>query len=387
MSTSLSVTPKPLNKQFLVLQAIAIILVVLGHKTGSYVNLLKFWFPIYSYHMPLFIFISGYFYSTKSEQNIPLYIWRKIKRLVLPYFCWNLVYGIIFTILYHQGIFVGKSGAEPLSLYSFFVLPWIEGGQYRFNLATWFVLSLFLVQVFYVCIRRLGEWIHIHNEYVLLLVLFIVGIGGTYISATMNNEASEANKYLSPIIKMMFFLPFFHLGFFYKTKLEKQDKLNSIAYFCILFTIQFALIQIFGAGQLSFSSCDVNFRHHLVLPFITSITGIALWLRISRILAKSIGDNGFVRYLGQHTWDVMTHHIFVFFLFNALFGVLATIGVPYLNFDFHKFQTEIWYYYTPFGWSNHFYLLPCVLGVTVPLLARKFISHTPLAKIRKFFLR
>ena len=75
---------KQKNIKFLILQTIGIILVVLGHKGG--INLFTDWFPIYSFHMPLFIFISGYFYKTNSESNLIAFIKNKSKRLLIPYF-------------------------------------------------------------------------------------------------------------------------------------------------------------------------------------------------------------------------------------------------------------------------------------------------------------
>ena len=56
---------KKINYQFLILQAIGIILVVLGHKGG--ISLATDWFAPYSFHILLFIFISGYFYKTNGN--------------------------------------------------------------------------------------------------------------------------------------------------------------------------------------------------------------------------------------------------------------------------------------------------------------------------------
>jgi fucose 4-O-acetylase-like acetyltransferase len=69
---------KEKNRQFLLLQAIAIILVLIGHKGGVGFEKLTAWFPIYAYHMPLFIFISGYFFSLNNLNNIQQYINKNI---------------------------------------------------------------------------------------------------------------------------------------------------------------------------------------------------------------------------------------------------------------------------------------------------------------------
>ena len=56
------------NIQFAILQSIAILFVVIGH-SGD-ISFCFEWFPISSFHMPLFIFISGYFYKEKQEKKL-----------------------------------------------------------------------------------------------------------------------------------------------------------------------------------------------------------------------------------------------------------------------------------------------------------------------------
>lgn len=76
------------------LQSFGILLVVIGHSFYGYPDNFVFTW-IYSYHMPLFVFISGYlFYYTLSRRGgiskVTLYgengfIYRKVKRLLIPY--------------------------------------------------------------------------------------------------------------------------------------------------------------------------------------------------------------------------------------------------------------------------------------------------------------
>ena len=52
------------NLQFKLLSAIGIIIIVSGHCYHGGMELVYNWFPPYSYHLALFVFISGYFYKT-----------------------------------------------------------------------------------------------------------------------------------------------------------------------------------------------------------------------------------------------------------------------------------------------------------------------------------
>lgn len=51
-------------------KGIGILLVVMGRVGCEILD----WFPIYSFHMPLFVFVSGYLYKTSYEQNMGLFL-------------------------------------------------------------------------------------------------------------------------------------------------------------------------------------------------------------------------------------------------------------------------------------------------------------------------
>lgn len=59
--------------RFSFLYTIGIISVVVGH-SGEGVSLFYDWFTPYSFHLPLFMFCSGYLYKSSSIDNIYIYI-------------------------------------------------------------------------------------------------------------------------------------------------------------------------------------------------------------------------------------------------------------------------------------------------------------------------
>ena len=89
------------------LRGLAVIGVLLGHalQRGLYpidfntVGLTKF---IYSWHMQLFVLLSGYTMCLSIQHSGKISIWKKIKRLVLPTYIWSI---IIWAI--HEWDFVG----------------------------------------------------------------------------------------------------------------------------------------------------------------------------------------------------------------------------------------------------------------------------------------
>lgn len=59
-----------LNPQFLILQSVAILSVLIVHKQNLGIQLFTDWFPFASFHMPLFVFISGYFLNRRLRKRL-----------------------------------------------------------------------------------------------------------------------------------------------------------------------------------------------------------------------------------------------------------------------------------------------------------------------------
>lgn len=136
-----------------------IILVVMGHSgfTSSIIaeplRHLHIW--IYSFHMPLFFFISGYLYSLTNKNFDRIeprtFMKKKWDRLMVPY----LVLGVIvFAIKY---IFSGLSSVErTFSVESFlymFVTPTDENSTMGF---LWYLITLFLIFIVVTGLRLTG---------------------------------------------------------------------------------------------------------------------------------------------------------------------------------------------------------------------------------------
>lgn len=89
------------------LRGFAIVLVVLGHAIQySVVNFddQPIFRLIYAFHMPLFMFISGFVYH-HEERNPWLFLRKKLRFLVLPFVSWLLVSLLWFhTVNAHNAI-------------------------------------------------------------------------------------------------------------------------------------------------------------------------------------------------------------------------------------------------------------------------------------------
>nr|MDE7049100.1 acyltransferase family protein [Lachnospiraceae bacterium] len=121
-------------RELRILSAIGIILVVAGHLGYNLFDIGGL-FPYYSFHVFIFLFVSGYFYRREAEERIGRYLIGKCVTLLLPYFVWNLFYGILSNLLHGAGFSIG----ETLSLRGLFLSPFLDGHQFMYNFPAWFV--------------------------------------------------------------------------------------------------------------------------------------------------------------------------------------------------------------------------------------------------------
>ena len=358
-----------MNAQFRILQAFAIILVVLGHVNEPVRGFDKF-FHIYSYHMALFMFISGYFFKEDNAINIRQYSLKKIKHLVIPYFIYNLIYGIINTSLKAKGII---TYGEDLNLKSFFIESWITGHQYIFNLATWFVLTLFITEIAYAGLYKSTRRYNVHNSKYLSITLLLIGIIVMALSkhGCFYNDTFTKAPILLPVFRVLFFLPFFHIGFLYKTHYEEKDSENIfIKLICLISCI--VLIHTVSGDlfpiDYDYVAAFMDFRGHYITPYITSFIGIFTWLYISKLLSKyKVVNNAVVRKIGECSWDIMAHHLFILFLINYF---LSTRN--FNDFDYETFRNTIWYTYT-LG-SKYQLIIYYILAISIPVFIRFIID-------------
>ncbi len=161
-------------------KVLLILLVVIGHfidpccEQNPYLYELKW--AIVAFHMPAFIFISGYF-----SKQIPS-IKKLIKSLVIPYFTYEIIYYLLYTIVLDKD--TGLYFARP-----------------KFTL--WYLMALFVWRIAAPFVRKIP-----HH-------LALSVIGGLLIGYT------QLGNFLS-IPRIVFFFPFFLAGLdFDSKKLEK----------------------------------------------------------------------------------------------------------------------------------------------------------------------
>lgn len=372
------------NVTFGMLSALAIIMIVAGH-TGYDILTVGGLFPYYSFHVPLFLFISGYFYRREEEERPLLYVKKKARRLLLPYFVWNLVYGLIAWAL--RGVF-GFSMGEAVSLKTLFVSPFLNGYQFIYNYAAWFVPVLFLIEMMNLCMRLILRKLRLNSEWLILACSLAVGVCVVQLAI----GGHVWGLYKTPG-RILFLYPCFQMGQFYKEKLESRDRLGNLPYFVIVIGVQ-VLLHLCCNGLAYSSVWCTGFANGPLVPYMTVVSGTAFWLRVAKILSPLCGmetvqsevqrqsdmttalrpAGGFLLYLSRNTYAVMMHHVMAFMLVKmVLAGIAAHTG--YLaDFDFTRFYADIDYYYLVKG-SEAFRMVYLAAGVFLPLGLQRIIDR------------
>lgn len=112
-------------------KGIGIILVFLGH--FNIPDTLRA--EIYTFHMPLFFFLSGVVFN--GHKPINRFLGDEAKRMIVPYYCWAFFYFVLFKLLVQivrgQGVNIGKD-----------VYTYLTMGRKD---TIWFLSALLCVQV------------------------------------------------------------------------------------------------------------------------------------------------------------------------------------------------------------------------------------------------
>jgi len=225
-------------------KAICIILVVIGHyepeKSPEWFILFHRF--IYSFHMPLFLFASGYVYlATLKQIRYKDFVLNKFKRLMIPYFSISII--IILLKLISSSKLSVQHEVTLSAYYQMFYLP-VAG------FFLWFIYTLFLIFLIVPIFNTKNKRLIL---LVLSLILFFIPIQFTnlfclaqfksqliyFVIGVLAFEWKDIRSYSAKfpcIIPFLFFIITYYLNerFLYGGILK-----NIISFSCALFGIWF----------------------------------------------------------------------------------------------------------------------------------------------------
>lgn len=281
-----------------ILKALLIFFVVFGHTIDTFstnTTLKAIYLCIYSFHMPLFVFLSGYFAK-----------WDKRK-----FFGYFLLYFIFTTFQILLKVFV----ISPESAYTFhkFLTMFIDPLW-----ALWFLpaLAIWLLSTKFIKVVKI--W-HIIFALCLSLCLGFIPEIGTKLTLS----------------RIFYFFPFFLLGKFCKQNNEKfnniMEKAQKIAYklsALLILILMFALIVIFVNylsksyfyGSYAYTN-EFGIVHRTISILVGLLTSSCIFILMPQKINEQSKFIRFVSNIGQKTLSIYLFHILLLILFKE-FGAV-----------------------------------------------------------------
>lgn len=262
-------------------KGIGILLVVWGHCS-------LIWFDeIYSFHMPLFFFLSGCVLNiSKPYKDI---VKRKANQLLIPY-----IFFVFLSCLFYWGLLflTHRFSIDQLQSLIKSLFPYKNE---IINTPLWFLLSLFWMSVIYVGIRKIvhREWLIFTIVMILYLAMKEVGSRGFILPFFLGRGLGE--------------MIYMHLGYFlYKRKnyIFQLYELNMSYIVCLLFLSVIVFCSLF---YLQKPTIDVLYDFILLFIAIAGISVIFMQSLLFKNLAKYIV--GVLSYLGCNTLYIFAIHL------------------------------------------------------------------------------
>ncbi len=310
-------------------KGILIFLVVMGHVVGalchyvspaarpSQVYLYKL---IYLFHMPAFFVVAGYLIGSsrtfnKGDSSICLFLRRKSKRLLVPYFFWSITSALVYILAsrYMQSSMDYSTGSYYLgkvfscSWWRPFISilhggGWPNGEGFRCNSVLWFLPCMFTTLLAHRLMSR--------KEMSLGLLVFAMAtswfIGGCF-------RIYSLDGYPWGVSKMPYYLGFVYLG-----------ELLQRSYRIVSAWMLSALAVVFGCVVAWFPDLIYSYIQWSWYWLSLLLAIFACWLTMQ---VAHHADCSALRNLGRASMGVMLTHKFVLMLAQLKYPILANCGV------------------------------------------------------------
>ena len=283
-------------------KALGIILIIFGHSIPhSYLS-----HYIYSFHVPLFFFISGYLYKA-GKYNFREFLYKKIRTLIIPYLCFAIISYLYWFFVVRNFSLSGTALTLDTTKPLIGILYGIGSGGFEIpmNVALWYLPCLFVVEIIFYFVKK---------PYT-LFAFAALGLLAKFMPFRMPWGLDVA---LTAVV-------FYGVGHYYKDS-----------------WISYKFLPIILVTSLAFcflnEPIDMNnlVYGNPIFFYIAAFSGIILFLNLSKV----VKNYGFIQYIGSNTviliglvgitWSCLIG--LTYFLFNikitefsTLFGLVETI--------------------------------------------------------------
>ena len=284
------------------LKSFAIVLVVLGHaiqfsQVKSFdANIL--FHLIYSFHMPLFMFVSGYL--IKGDKTIG-FLWKQFRMLVVPFLVWMILYSFYFRRL-------------DLQHGNWAILPYYYLQVLRFpGKGLWFLWVLYLIDVAYYLLRK-SRYFYLFS-FLLVVFLYVLILLFPFF-----------NYYGLGLFRIYY--PYFLLGCLMRK--YRFDRLiggwtvMALLFLSVLFEMAWSRVGATYVFGLPIAH-DTGSLYSILIRIFTPVPILFLLFCASRYFIKG---NKIIVWLSTNTLAVYASHFIWIYWLTAIFVPLFPVGSP-----------------------------------------------------------
>lgn len=342
-----------------VLRGLGIVAVVAGHAWSG-----TGWTPFspYSFHMPLFFFLSGLFFREEKCEAPVAFVLRNARTLLLPTTIFFLVYALVCQVIRAAG-FVKLW--QPFSMSRVLFDQFGSASAYGFTSPYWFIPCLFFVRVYFALVHtrvnaplaRMARG----REAILQIAwlsLYLAGAGcAIYFAKVMYLEGTTNYREIG-LLRIVFAAFFYYIGYL-AANWKATRFLPNVVVLAALYVIQ---QQLWATGTtLDFWMQIMKFEHP-VLPIVTSLTGIAFMYGVAGIISSNPTSSKVLAFIGTNALPIVFHQLFAFFLVNVALCCLGVIRPIDVNNSAFQWHTErMWYVYV-------------LAGIVVPIALDRYLT-------------
>lgn len=274
---------------FDIAKGLGILIMVMGH-TGFGTTFDKL---IHTFHMPLFFFISGYFYRPNKSSNFKTYLLHQINVLIVPY----VVFVLFYQVLHY--IYTGEWTVE------YFIKSMFSSNHNRIDVAgaMWFLLCLFTAKIVYYLIDH-----NIKGLWEKTLCITVISL----LSMTFRRFEIMLPLCLDSALSMLIVIHLGYLLYVFRDRnlIQRLSKLSPV-----IITILIVLFFITGLYNN-----HVNIRRNKygieVLYMVSCFIGILLTMNLSQLLNRPVNK---ILNMIKSMFAFWGRESIVFLLVNELF--------------------------------------------------------------------
>ncbi|MDY3250490.1 MAG: acyltransferase [Candidatus Choladocola sp.] len=274
----------------------------------SHLGIGKYKVWIYTFHMPLFFFLSGFVFSTKYD--FKTFFKRKCKAILVPYFALGIPM-VLFKIMEDTV----QSGVLRREFAVTVFLKFLIQKRY---LTLWYIACLFFLNLIFYIILKICKKLSVTAIVVLLALL----LGLEYYK--IGGPALPWNIDVC-LTGLSFFFCGYVLKIYYPKLKEKMSIKISVLCLCVCVLVNIAFgywgRQISGAGMEMFKS-KYGFPP---FSFLSAFAGIFCVVLISHYFT-----NRLIKYIGRNSLLYYAWHQTI--MIPVVRSVFQIVGIPFENF-------------------------------------------------------